>query len=189
MVNWLLGIPLGYIRRQSNKFNWGLPLWRQYMVGRGPGGKVDWMKFFIAVSSGKVKVGVVCRVMNTLFEFTLTGVCKDRLALPGWGGGGLKSLVQTDGLPVQVNPFKTLQLTHPGWGTAPASQVSPPRMMPSPHTDSQIPIEFTLYPGLHKTHCVPLLQLLQLAIQFAHFLTFASKYWALGHTVGSTGVF
>ena len=84
------------------------------MVGLGPGGKVDWMKFFMAVSLGKVKVGVVFRVMNTLFEFTLTGGTKDRLALPGRGGGGLWSLVQTDGLPVQVNPLRTLQLMHPG---------------------------------------------------------------------------
>ena len=39
------------------------------------------------------------------------------------------------------------------------------------------------------THWVPLLQVLQLTMQLAHFLLFASKYWALEHAVGLMGVF
>lgn len=103
----------------------------------------------------KVKVWLVLREMKTLLELMLV--------VPNWASAAVVVLVfvvvvfvvgvvvvfltgvagvldlQTEGWPLQINPVTIWQLTHPADGLLPASQVSDPTIIPSPHLGAQTP--------------------------------------------------
>jgi hypothetical protein len=111
------------------------------------------MKLCIAVGLGNVKVGFVCRVIKTLFEFMFGVPTKVRAELgvgvgtTGTVGAGVGVVVfaagavdlHTDGCPVHTNPVTIWQLRHPADCELPASQDSDPTIIPSPHLGIQTP--------------------------------------------------
>lgn len=118
------------------------------------------MKFCISVGLLKVKVGLVCRVMKTLFELMLVVPTWARaadavdwllslvvLGVVGAGVGvGVAVDLQTDGCPEQAYPVCIWQLEHPAEGVLPLSQVSLPTINPSPQVGLQTPCELAEYP-------------------------------------------
>lgn len=101
----------------------------------------------------KVKVWLVLKEMKTLLELMLVVPNWERAAAAGVGAGvGVGVVVvflagvgagvldlQTEGCPLQINPVTIWQLIHPADELLPASQVSDPTIIPSPHLGAQTP--------------------------------------------------
>lgn len=130
-------------------------------MGLGPLGNVACRKDCISVGFAKVKVVLVLRVMKTLLELMLTVPTWDSAAEAGMTTGGSVLVVvlvvgvagvavdlQTEGWPLQTNPFCTWQLLQPAEEPLPVSQVSVPTMRPSPHFGVQAPCELGENPAL-----------------------------------------
>jgi len=119
---------------------------------------VAFKKLCISVGLAKVNVGLVFKVIKTLFELILafpTWTNGSGLEAGGAAGVGLLGVtggtgtvdLQTDGCPVHSQFGWILHPTQPADDTLPVSQLYPATIIPSPQTGAQAPWELATYPA------------------------------------------